>query len=394
MTIPDTRLWEDRGKRPGSGGSARRWGLIGLLVSALGLGGGAGDVEAQQPNLREPDSAPAPQRPGPSEAAAQPSENTKDPGPAGAKEELARRPLVEDESAPPLEALMTADEIFLNLVVEPDPKAFAPKGNLSGPPFELPLDPAGLAISPADRVRSLVPPHLYEHFDLYLYVNKAERGLWAQQMFVFENENGVRDRAADPVSVPLEIARPEDEGAPRQALDGPRSVPAGPDAGKPDALVLTLTDRWLVSTGRERRERYFTETPLGLFRLDRNRFYKFVRSVQWNGAAMPFAMFFDWDYATRKSGYAIHAAGRTTQRYLGRRASGGCIRLSLAHAEALFMRIREGYAGKVPDMPFDRAAGLTKSDGTIRLNDAGRPIFEQGYRVLLVVDDLAKEIVL
>ncbi len=167
-------------------------------------------------------------------------------------------------------------------------------------------------------------------------------------------------------------------------LNGPASVPALP---KKSPLAVTLTDRWLVSTGRERRERYFTETPTGLFRLDKNRFYTFVRSYQWNGAAMPYAMFFDWDYATRKTGYAIHAAGRSTHRRLGRRASGGCIRLALDHSRALFKRIRENHAGMVPEFPFDYAAGLTKSDGTMVRDESGAPILKPGYRVLVVIDD-------
>ncbi len=351
------------------------------------------------------------------------------------QEEQGRR-----KAPPPLEDLMTRDEIFANLIAEPDLKPYPPKRFLEQEPYALPFGPDDLAYSPQSRMLELVPEELRPYFDLFLYVNKAERGIWAQQMFIFERRAGTRifpppppapvtpepdpelpepespdpeeagsaDQAPAAADEPQPAAEPEpredpqptEEPEPFERGSTPSAVSlagfpgVAPDEVKPALTPMTveLTDRWLVSTGRERRERYFTNTPTGLFRLDENRMYRFVRSYQWNGAPMPFAMFFDYDYRTRKSGYAIHAASRRYERFLGRRASGGCVRLSLAHAEELFERVREGYEGYVPDFPRHPVSGYTRKDGVMMRDDEGRLVVEPGYRVLLVIDDLEQEV--
>lgn len=198
--------------------------------------------------------------------------------------------------------------------------------------------------SPSARVERLLPDHLNEFYDLILYVSKATDGDFAQQMFIFERTE-----------------------------DG----------------TLDLTDRWLVSTGRERRERYFTTTPPGLFMLDPGRMYPSAYSAQWDGSAMPWAMFWNYAYTDRMSGYAIHGIAPRYQRYLGQRASGGCVRLPIEHASALFRRVRSEHAGQVPVFTFNEDTGTTSRDGTVERDADGNIVTEWGYRVLLIVDTFA-----
>ncbi len=206
------------------------------------------------------------------------------------------------------------------------------------------LDLSLMTNSPIDRVERLVPDHLNEFYDLILYVSKATDGPFAQQMFIFERTE-----------------------------DG----------------TLDLTDRWLVSTGRERRERYFTTTPPGLFMLDPRRMVRSAYSAQWDGSAMPWAMFWNYAYTNRMSGYAIHGIAPRYQRYLGRRASGGCVRLPIEHASALFNRVQRHYHGEVPIFTFNDETGTTSRDGTVQRDADGNIMTEMGYRVLLIVDTFA-----
>lgn len=250
-----------------------------------------------------------------------------------------------------LEEIMTADEIYLELVRKPElekPLPVPPKRQFGVPPYTLPTDPLSLPLTPATRVREMVPAHLVPHFDLYLYVNKAVSGLWAQQMYVYE--------------------KVEDETL-------------------PDGYDFRLDKRLLASTGREKFERYHTTTPTGLFRLDRTRFFPSAISYQWNGTAMPWAMFFDYNYTTRKSGYAIHAAIPDYNRNLGQRASAGCVRLYLNYAEDLFKRVQANHKGQVPEFTFDEEAGTTNRKGEMLLQEDGTPVMKSGYRVLVVIDD-------
>lgn len=280
-------------------------------------------------------------------------------------------------AAPRLEEFMSEDEIFLELVADPPIKAEDPKPNLETPPYTPPEDASGLVRDPAERVREMVPAHLYPHFDLYIYVNKAVHGLWAQQMFVYDRVETQPPadavEAVDPAPVAETVARTE-------------TAPVL-DQEAQDTLDLNLRWRWLVSTGREQRERYWTTTPIGLFRLDPHRFFARGWSTQYQ-VAMPWAMFFDYDYRTRKSGYAIHAAVPKYHNHLGRRASAGCIRLSLVHAEDLFKLISEGeYRAPVPEFPFDEEEGLTFRDGRVETDENGDTVMVDGYRVLLIIDD-------
>jgi lipoprotein-anchoring transpeptidase ErfK/SrfK len=84
---------------------------------------------------------------------------------------------------------------------------------------------------------------------------------------------------------------------------------------------------WLVSTG-------IYGTPSGTFRpqgLKRHH-----RSTIYNGAPMPYSIFYDGNFA-------IH--GTTHVRQLGGRASRGCIRLHPANAAVLFSLVQQHGAG-------------------------------------------------
>lgn len=272
---------------------------------------------------------------------------------------LSKRSLT-NAGVPALENDMTPDQIYLEFVVMPDltgdliqKEGLEPhEGAMSLPlsAFTLPTDLSEEPFDAAERVSFLVPDHLTAYFDLYLYINKAESGPFAQEMLIYGQE-----------------------------ADGD----------------LTLQHRWLTSTGREQYERYFTTTPVGLYRLDQQRFFEKRVSSLWGGVSMDWAMFFDLDYPTRKSGLAIHSTNDKTTKYLGERASGGCIRLHPEHAEQLFRMIQDDYLGMVPEFAFDPDKGGTSRTGELHYfpqegPDAGdpEPILKPGPKVLLIIDDL------
>lgn len=195
---------------------------------------------------------------------------------------------------------------------------------------------------PMQRLQQLVRPELLPHFDLYLYVNKAPQGASAQHMFIFER------------------------------------LPNG---------NFHLRYTWPTSTGRERPERYFTTTPTGIYKLDPARFYTYYESRVWDGVPMPYAMFVDFAYGGgRMSGIAVH--GTNSQRSLGARASGGCIRLAQVNAKMLFGLIQSRYAGPVPKFAWDQVRGHTSRTGQVRRSESGKLVMEHGYRVLLIVDNV------
>ena len=82
----------------------------------------------------------------------------------------------------------------------------------------------------------------------------------------------------------------------------------------------TVVHTWPVSTGRED-----FDTPTGTYTtqwLDKDH-----RSLKYDDAPMPYAVFF-------RGGYAVH--GTTSLGMLGRRASHGCVRLSTANARQFY----------------------------------------------------------
>lgn len=190
------------------------------------------------------------------------------------------------------------------------------------------------------RLQDKVPANLMRYFDVVLYVSKAGEGTWAQHMFIFH-------RASD------------------GSLVYEKNIP--------------------VSTGREQREKYFTDTPAGIFELDPARFEPMHRSHTWHGAPMAWAMFLNFTLHNRQVGIALHSAGPHIAE-LGHRASGGCVRLPPDQASELYHRFQSEERGMVPVLAFDNASGSTSRQGEMMAN-GGQPLMAEGYKVLLVIED-------
>ena len=113
----------------------------------------------------------------------------------------------------------------------------------------------------------------------------------------------------------------------------PLMAAAAPLAAKVDVSTQTMTViyngkveyRWPVSTARAGKH-----TPRGQW----NAYWlsKYHRSSIYNNAPMPFAIFFNGDYA-------IHGTDQISR--LGRPASAGCVRLHPEHAAVLFELTRQ-----------------------------------------------------
>jgi lipoprotein-anchoring transpeptidase ErfK/SrfK len=216
-------------------------------------------------------------------------------------------------------------------------------GAQAAPAPQMPVaDPLAAQVADAsDRLKAKIPNVLYQYFDVYLYVSKAAAGSLAQHMYVFHKDAS-------------------------------------------DNLVFEQT--FAVSTGRERHEKYYTDTPDGLFQLDPDRFERMHYSHTWGGAPMPYAMFLDATIHGRQTGVALHSASVHTAE-LGNRASGGCVRLPPEKAQELFERFRADEQGTVPVFAFDHAHNRTSGDGVLQRDVYGHPLMVQGYRVLVFIED-------
>ncbi len=178
------------------------------------------------------------------------------------------------------------------------------------------------------------------HFDALFFVNKSAYGVYAQT---------------------LKILKPDSPGE--------------------ENTVWRVRETIDVSTGREMEERYFTTTPRGIFTLDPYRRYEEYQSVQWDGADMPFAMFWDYIYPDgRPTGIAFHAATGVNEHYIGIRASGGCIRTKMDDAKRLFEMV-DGYRGKIPDFQDRDPRGLLQYD------DDGAVVTKNAFKILVAVED-------
>jgi hypothetical protein len=203
------------------------------------------------------------------------------------------------------------------------------------------------------RLRNGLPAELYRNFDLFIYVNKAEQGPWAQHLYAF----------------------------------------AKPGNLNPDAEMILMLDA-PVSTGRESIERarngqrVSTSTPAGLYQFDPKRFYVDHESLQWQ-EQMPNAMFFDWDNKGAQTGLAIH--GVTDPKAvaaLGHRASAGCIQLSLAASRRLFDLVAGNFEGDVPRFAFDQKTHTTNNRGEFAHDAKGKIVITHGYRAVVFIEDL------
>ncbi|MEI9888045.1 MAG: L,D-transpeptidase family protein [Rhizomicrobium sp.] len=237
----------------------------------------------------------------------------------------------------------------------PRPVAAAPRPLPADAVAAKPLPPQTIAPDPATvaeeagrvaaRLSGKVPAELSPYFDTFIYVSKAASGPWAQRLFLFH-----------------------------KAADG----------------TLAFEESFSVSTGRERSEQYFTVTPTGLFELDVHRFFPMARSAKWNDARMPWAMFLNYAYRTKMSGVALHAAiGGHERAMIGRRASGGCVRLPIAKANRLYHRFLAESRGQVPVFTFDEARGTTNTAGTAAHDPTGNIVLADGLKVLVVIENYA-----
>ncbi len=211
-------------------------------------------------------------------------------------------------------------------------------------------DPAEIA-RVEQRLKESLTRELLTHFELFLYVSKADAGPWAQRMYVFRK--GVNDE-------------------------------------------LVLLYDWPVSTGREKSEYnpagrpVSTDTPPGYYELDPKRSYTRYRSLEW-GLSMPYALFFNWVEKGSETGLAIHAATGDDVARLGRRASAGCIHLSEENARTLFTMIRSRYRGPAPRFVIDRRTGTMGNQGILLHGPDGRVETTEGYKVLVFIENYGGE---
>jgi lipoprotein-anchoring transpeptidase ErfK/SrfK len=219
----------------------------------------------------------------------------------------------------------------------------APPARPSVPQQTIPEVDAAIAQADAvaERVKESVPSELFQYFDVYLYVSKAAQGEWAQHMFVYHRNGDGR---------------------------------------------LVFEETFPVSTGRERREKYFTTTPTGIFELDPDRFDANHRSHRWHNAPMPWAMFLNYAINDHPVGIALHS-GIGHEDELGHRASGGCVRMPPQKAEEYFKRFQASESGEVPVMAFDDLSGTTRADGSVQRDPDNRPVLRRGYKVLLIIQN-------
>jgi hypothetical protein len=227
----------------------------------------------------------------------------------------------------------------------PAPAAPAPDLRLTQAEGQEPMD-----LSPVEaRLRARVSKDVLKYFDLVLYVSKAtpDKGAWAQNMFVL---------------------------------------------AKTDSSVFELRHNWKVSTGKEELvmspsgRLLGTNTPEGVFKLDRYRTYEDYTSRQWK-SPMPYAIFFDWQIEGRTSGLALHGSDAKGEAELGNRASHGCIRMATDNARTLFQLITQNYKGRVPKFQIDPSTGTMSTKGTLLKDEAGKVVMTSGYKVLVFIED-------
>ena len=132
------------------------------------------------------------------------------------------------------------------------------------------------------------------------------------------------------------------------------------------------TEDWKISSGREKREKakngdvYNTTTPVGYFRPQRLELLH--ESKKWK-AEMPHAVFF-------YGGIATHAT--THIHDLGKRASGGCVRLHPKNAKKFYDLIHAMGIAEVT---------LVSRNGSDVLKKDGTPVKVQAYDVLIIVEN-------
>lgn len=203
------------------------------------------------------------------------------------------------------------------------------------------------------RLKPGLSQDLYDNFDLFIYVNKAEQGPWAQHLYAF----------------------------------------AKPSGQNPD-LEMILMMNTAASTGREAMERakdgqlVSTSTPAGFYELDPQRFETGHHSRQWQ-QDMPNSMFFNWQTNGVQTGLAIHGVtDAPSVAALGHRASAGCIQISLDASRQLFDFISGDFEGNVPQFAYDPKQRTISNTGEFARGADGQLVTADGYRVLVIIEDL------
>lgn len=116
---------------------------------------------------------------------------------------------------------------------------------------------------------------------------------------------------------------------------------------------------------------YWSTTPTGYFDVDKLDEKYFSNLWQtW----MPYSVFFE-------SGIATHQAPAGTEGKLGQRASGGCVRLHPNYAPVVFNTVQSAGKGLVPKV---------NRDGTLAKTSQGDAVRWQGYRTLVIVQNIVK----
>jgi hypothetical protein len=201
------------------------------------------------------------------------------------------------------------------------------------------------------RLKENLTREMLENFGLFLYVSKADKGPWAQRLYVFRKDAGDN---------------------------------------------LTLLYNWPASTGREKFEiapngtRQRTITPAGYYEIDPLRMYQTHYSGEWR-EPMPYAMFFNWENHGYQTGLAIHGAAGVEVAGLGTRASAGCVRIAPENAQLLFGLIRAQYRGLAPRFAFDQRTATMSNSGMLMHDAAGNLQKTPGYKVLVFVEDFGGE---
>lgn len=140
--------------------------------------------------------------------------------------------------------------------------------------------------------------------------------------------------------------------------------------------------RTKTSTGRERveakrtlfkwhapKKTYFSATNTGYFNvgwMDPSH-----KSKLW-GTVMPWAIFFD-------GGIAVHQAPEGTEGALGKRASGGCVRISRKVAPTVYQMVLDAGKGLVPDV---------NQRGEVKKDSNGQILRKKDHRTLFIVQDI------
>lgn len=167
---------------------------------------------------------------------------------------------------------------------------------------------------------------IFEEFPLVIVINRASKGVFRQTLTVFES--GRYSKSYN---------------------------------------VSTGSGNWVQ--GRGTGKRYQAVTGTGFF--SPSWFSPNHHSTLWD-TPMPWSVFFN-------GGIAIHAAARSQYPLLGQAVSGGCVRMTNTDANRIYHKIRSYGKGNIPNF---------RRDGSIRRTASGDFAYKQGWRTLIVVEDV------